>query len=291
MNVRFLVSVIRLYRNIKTKFLHNSARKNFMLNACYCLDKSIPLREMNQKFFFDVEKDWFWRHVLRLCFLLLQSLQGTCNITRCCWSSWTTNRWRTWLLLQVWKGTQFEFAWPRYWASLSSLCKCVPTFSFQFNQRLKEHVFDCSWYRTNPKEHQKMRLPFDGIVQGFLFFPLKNNKPNEGTTWKTNHLHGFAWSSGKLEYDNLFDVFHETNTRNSEVFVKGLEKCKLVLRLFGQNVETWRTSVVQKFKISSLLRKERMFRGSILVILFVTNQEFTAPKRWQPCMEEGICSI
>ena len=41
----------------------------------------------------------------------------------------------------------------------------------------------------------------------------------------------------KSTLTNSFDVFHDINTLNAELFVKGFEKCKLVSRLLGQNVE------------------------------------------------------
>ena len=62
-------------------------------------------------------------------------------------------------------------------------------------------------------------------------------EPNKQTTWNTRHLHGNARSSGKLEYEKLFAVFYGTNVKNAEVFAKGLEKCRLLTSLFGQNVE------------------------------------------------------
>ena len=34
----------------------------------------------------------------------------------------------------------------------------------------------------------------------------------------------------------LFDVFHDENAKNAEMFVKHLEKCKLFLGLLGQNI-------------------------------------------------------
>ena len=51
MDVLILVSIIRLYHKVKTEFLHNST-KNFFLSACYCLDKSIYLRDVNQQLLF-----------------------------------------------------------------------------------------------------------------------------------------------------------------------------------------------------------------------------------------------
>ena len=77
----------------------------------------------------------------------------------------------------------------------------------------------------------------DGSLQGFSFCPPKTFKPNKQTSWNTKHLHGTAWSSGKLDYDKLFAVFYDIKTMNAEVFAKGLEKCRLLTRLLGQNVE------------------------------------------------------
>ena len=76
-----------------------------------------------------------------------------------------------------------------------------------------------------------------GSLHGFSFCPPKSFKPNKQTTWNTTHLHGIAWSSGKLDYDKLFAVFYYLNVMNVEVFAKGLEKCRLLTRFLGQNVE------------------------------------------------------
>ena len=77
----------------------------------------------------------------------------------------------------------------------------------------------------------------DGSLQVFSFFPPKTFKPNEQTTWKTSHLHGIAWSSGKLEYEKLFPVFYDIKVMNAEVFAKWFGKCRLLTRLLGQKVE------------------------------------------------------
>ena len=74
-------------------------------------------------------------------------------------------------------------------------------------------------------------------MQGFSVCPPKAFKPNEQTTWNTSQLHGLAWSSGKLDYDKLFAVFYDIKVMNAEVFAKGLENCRLLTRLLGQNVE------------------------------------------------------
>ena len=68
----------------------------------------------------------------------------------------------------------------------------------------------------------------DGSVQGFSFCPPKIFKPEKQTTWNTSHLHGMAWSSGKVDYYKLFAVFFDVKVMNSEVFAKGLEKCRLL---------------------------------------------------------------
>ena len=44
------------------------------------------------------------------------------------------------------------------------------------------------------------------------------------------------WSSGKLDYEKLFAVFYDIKVMNAEVFAKGLEKCRLLTTLLGQNV-------------------------------------------------------
>ena len=77
----------------------------------------------------------------------------------------------------------------------------------------------------------------DGSLQGFSFCPPKSFKPNKQTTWNTSHLHGIAWSSGKLDYEKLFAVFYDIKVMNAEVFAEGLEKCRLLTTILGRNVE------------------------------------------------------
>ena len=84
---------------------------------------------------------------------------------------------------------------------------------------------------------QELMLFIDGSIQVFPFCPPKTFKPNKQTTWNTNHLHGIAWSSGKLEYEKLFAVFYDIKVMNAEVFAEGFEKCRLLTGLLGQNVE------------------------------------------------------
>ena len=90
---------------------------------------------------------------------------------------------------------------------------------------------------TEKNINKELGLFIDGSLQGISFCPPKTFKPNKQTTWNTKHLHGIACSSGKLDYEKLFAIFNDIKVMNAEVFAKGLEKCRLFTRLFGQNVE------------------------------------------------------
>ena len=90
---------------------------------------------------------------------------------------------------------------------------------------------------TEKNTIKELGLYIDGSVQRFSFCLIKSFKPNKQTTRNTTHLHGIAWSSGKLDYDKLFPVFYDIKVMNAEVFAKGLEKFRLLTRLLGQNVE------------------------------------------------------
>ena len=121
-------------------------------------------------------------------------------------------------------------------------------------------------------------------------FVQQKHKHNKQTTWNTSHLHGIAWSSGMLDYDKLFAVFYKTKVMNAEVFAKGFEKCRLLTRLLGQNVENLDDYSCPKFKI--LLQKEkRTVGGSTLVTFSDTRQGFTVPREKQNCMDNGLCNI
>ena len=90
---------------------------------------------------------------------------------------------------------------------------------------------------TDKNVIKELGLFINGAVQGFSFCPRKTFKPNKQTSWNTKHLHGIAWGSGKLDYEKLFAVFYDTKVMNAEVFTKGLEKCRLLTNLLGQNLE------------------------------------------------------
>ena len=40
-----------------------------------------------------------------------------------------------------------------------------------------------------------------------------------------------------MDYDKLFAVFYDIKVKKAEVFAEGFEKCRLLTRLLGQNVE------------------------------------------------------
>ena len=84
---------------------------------------------------------------------------------------------------------------------------------------------------------KELGLFIDGSQRGFSFCPPKTFIPNKQTTWNTNHLHGIALSSGKLQYEKLFALFYDKKEMNAEVFARGFEKCRLLTRLLGPKVE------------------------------------------------------
>ena len=99
---------------------------------------------------------------------------------------------------------------------------------------------------TEKNINTELGLFFDGSLQGFSFRQPKTFKPNKQTTWNTNHLHGIAWSIGKLDYEKLFAVFYDIKVMNAEVFAQGLGKFRLLTTLLGQNVENWIAMVAEK---------------------------------------------
>ena len=64
---------------------------------------------------------------------------------------------------------------------------------------------------TEKNVTEELGLFSDGCVQGFSFCPPKTLKPTKQTTWNRSHLHGNAWSIGKLEYEKMFAVFYKSN--------------------------------------------------------------------------------
>ena len=66
----------------------------------------------------------------------------------------------------------------------------------------------------------ELGLFIDGSLQGFSFCPPETLKSNKQTTWNTSHLHGIAWSSGKLDYGKVFAVFYDKKVMTAEMFAK-----------------------------------------------------------------------
>ena len=142
---------------------------------------------------------------------------------------------------------------------------------------------------TEKNINKELGLFIGGSLQGFTFCPPKTFTPNKQTTWNTRHLHGngIAWSSGKLDYDKLFAVFYDIKVMNAEVFAKGLEKCRLLSSILGQNVQILDDYGCPKIKILS----KRTVHGSALVTISDTKQGFTVARGKQRCMENGPCNI
>ena len=140
---------------------------------------------------------------------------------------------------------------------------------------------------TDKNVVEELGVFIHGSLQGFSFCPPESFKPNKQTKWNTSHLLGIAWSSGKLDYDKLLAVFYDIKEMNAEVFAKGLEKCRLLTRLLGQNVENLDDYGCPKFKILS----KRTVCGSALVTFSDTKQAFIVPREKQRCMENGLCNI
>ena len=62
---------------------------------------------------------------------------------------------------------------------------------------------------------KELGLFIDGSVQGLSFCPPRAFKSNKQTSWNTKHLHGTAWSSGKMDYEKPFAVFYDIKVMNA----------------------------------------------------------------------------
>ena len=118
------------------------------------------------------------------------------------------------------------------------LCKKFSALRFRFCWFLKPYVFDCTRYKANWEKHNwRTGTLFWWSSTRVLILSTKTCKPKKQKTWNTSHLYGIAWSSGKLDYDKLFAIFYDIKVINVGVFAKGLEKCTMLTRPLGQNVE------------------------------------------------------
>ena len=237
MDVLFLMSIFRFYPGLKLSFEHSSVRKNLFLSAGFCWDSRLSLRELDQNVIFggtigngNSYLDLLFRHfkMFRLPAILHDAAgavrahsgkrPGYCyKIGRgpnsCCLGHVTGLLFC--LYVKIFLPSIFNSV--GFWNSMS----CI--------------VLDIE--QTEKNTIKELGLYIDGSVQGFSFCPSKTFKPNEQTTCNTSHLHGIPWSSGKLDYEKLFAVFYTIRLMNAEVFAKGLEKCRLLTKLLGRNVE------------------------------------------------------
>ena len=117
------------------------------------------------------------------------------------------------------------------------LRETLSTLHFHLCRLLKQYVSVCvlDIELTEKYMIKELGLFINGYLQGFSFCPPKTFKPNEQTTWSTSHQHGIPWSSGRLDYDKVFSVFHDIKVIAAEVFAKGFAKCSLLTRFIGQN--------------------------------------------------------
>ena len=115
--------------------------------------------------------------------------------------------------------TKFMFAWSHKWTTLLPLRKNLSISIFKSVNFLNSmSLIVLERELTEKNIIKELGLYIDGFLQRFSFCPPKTFKPNKQTTWKTSHLHGIAWSSGKLDYDKLFAVFHDIKVMNAEMF-------------------------------------------------------------------------
>ena len=218
-------------------FEHNSVRKNLFLSAGFCWDSRLSLREMDQNFKFggtigygDSYLDSVFRYskVFRL-HAILNDAAGAVRV-------------------HSGKGPGYCYMIGRGPNSclpghVTGLLFCLyvkiflPSIFNLIDFRTSKSFIVLDIELTEKNVIKELGLFIDSSVQGVLFCPPKTFKPNKQTKWNTNPLHGIAWSNGKVEYEKLFAVFYDINVLNAEVFAKGFEKCRLLTRLLGQNVE------------------------------------------------------
>ena len=216
-------------------FEHNSVRKNLFLSAYFCWDSGISSREMNQKFNFGeligygnsyMDSVFRYSKVFRLHAILHDAAgagrvhsnkgPGYCYMTGRCPNSCLLGQVTGLFFLYVKIFLPSIFKSVNFWNSMS----CI--------------VLDLEL--TDKNLLKKLGLFIAGSVQGFSFCPPKAFKPNKHnlehkpSTWN-------CVECGKLDYDKLFAVFYDIKVMNAEVFAKGLENCRLLTRLLGQNVE------------------------------------------------------
>ena len=233
----FLMSVFRFHPGLKMSFEHNSVRKNLFLSAYFCWNSGISLRGVDQKFKLGgligygnscLDSVFRYSKVFRLHAILHDAAGAVRSHSG--------------------KGPGYCYMIGR--GPNSCLLGHVTELLFCFYVKLfLPSIFDSVNFLssmslivldielTEKITIQKLGLFIDGSIQGFSFCPPKTFKPNKQTTWNTSHLHGIAWSSGKLDYEKLFAVVYNIKLMNAEVFGKGPENCRLLTTFLEQNVE------------------------------------------------------
>ena len=268
MDVFFLISVFRLYPGLKRSFQHKSVHKNLFLSACFCWDSRLSLCEMDQKFPFGgligygnfcLDSFFCYSKVFKLHAILddaagaVQSHTGKgpgyCYMIgrgpKSCLLGHVTGLLFC-LYVKIFLPSIFNSV--DFWSSMSCFVLHIEL--------------------TDKNIIKELGLFIDGSIQEVSFCPPKTFKPNKQTTWNTGHLPGIAWSSEKLDYDKLFAVFYDIKVMNAEVFAKGLEKCRLLSRLLGQNVEN-----LDHFgcpKIQNLVETDSLWKCSSYLFLLKT---------------------
>ena len=218
-------------------FEDNSVRKNLFLSECFCWDSRLSLREMDQKIKFGGTigyGDWYLEFLFHhfKVFRLHAILHDAAGAVRAYSDKrpgycYMIGRGPNSCLLGHVTGLLFCLYVKIFLPSIFN--------SVDFCNSMSLIVLDIELTKKNIIK--ELGLYIDGSVQGFSFCPPKAFKPNKQTTWNTSHLHGIAWSSGKLEYEKLLAVFYDMKLLNAEVFAKGLEKCRLLTNILGRNVE------------------------------------------------------
>ena len=268
-------------------FENNGVRKNLFLSACFCWDSRLFLREMDQKCKFggalgygDSYLEFLFRHfkVFRLRAILHYAAgavrahsgkgPGYCYII---------GRGPNSCLLVHVTGLLFCLYVKIFLPSIFN--------SVDFWNSMSLNVLDIEL--TEKHIIKELGLYIDGYLQGFSFCPPKTFKPIKQTTWNTSHLHGIAWSSGKLDYEKLSAVSYHVKQMNAEVFAKGLEKCRLLARLLWQNVENLDDYGCPEMQ--HLVKTDSSWNCSSYH--FRHKKRLHCAERKQRCMENGPCNI
>ena len=237
MDVLFLMSIFRLYPGFKMSFENNSVRENLFLSACFCWDSRPSLREMDQKLNFagtigyrDSYLEFLFRHFKG--FRLHAILHDAAAAVR------AHSGKPPGFCYMIGRGPNSCLI-----GHVTGLLYCLyvklllPSIFKSVVKRSSMSLIVLGKELTEKNIIKELGLFIDGFLQGFSFCPPKTFKPNKQTTWNTSHLHEITWKSGKLDFEKHFAVFYDIKVTKAEVFAKGLEKCRLLTTLLGQNVE------------------------------------------------------